>query len=186
MFKTFDIKKKISEIVRVNHAGEYGAVQIYAGQLKAFSKQGNFEILPEIEYMRQQEEKHLQFFKNKLIERETLSTIFLPFWHCISYSMGYISAKLGDDFAMTCTESVETVIDNHYEKQIQDLSDIEDEQELKNAIKQFQDEEVEHKNHAIKYKNNMHQSKIRKKMNDIFGFGVELSCKIAISISKKI
>jgi ubiquinone biosynthesis monooxygenase Coq7 len=196
MFSKLNIKKKLSEIIRVNHAGEYGAVQIYSGQLKAFAKKRDFEILPEIEYMKQQEMNHLQFFNKKLIETQTLSTIFLPLWHCLSYGMGYISAKMGDDFAMTCTESVEKVIDKHYAKQIDYLDQInqkDDEgdgnhaiDELKNAIVKFRDEEIEHMDHAIKYKNELYQSKRRKKMNDIFGKAVKITCKAAIAISKKI
>ena len=193
MFGITNIKKKLSEIIRVNHAGEYGAVQIYSGQLRGFAKKGDFEILPEIEYMKQQEIQHLQFFNKKLIEEKTLSTIFLPFWHCFSYGIGYVSAKMGDDFAMTCTEAVETVIDDHYGKQINDLNNMNCEShceniaELKNAIEQFRADEVEHMNHAIKYKADLHhQSKIRKKMNDVFGSAVKITCKIAIHISKKI
>ena len=146
--------------------------------------------------MKQQEINHLQFFNKKLIENETLSTIFLPFWHCFSYGIGYMSAKMGDDFAMTCTESVETVIDDHYAKQINDLNRIDSKDdegdgnhtidELKNAIMQFREEEIEHKNHAIKYKNGLYQSKMRKKMNKIFGHAVKITCKIAINVSKKI
>ena len=186
MFSKLNMTKKIQEIIRVNHAGEYGAVQIYSGQLKAFAKKGDFQILPEIEYMKQQELNHLNYFNTQLIEKKTLSTIFLPFWHCISYGMGYVSAKMGDDFAMTCTESVEEVIDKHYEKQVQELNSIENCNELKLKIKQFRDEEIEHKNHAIKYKNELYQSKFRKKLNNAFGFAVKISCKIAIAISKKI
>ena len=190
MFEKLNIKKKLSEIIRVNHAGEYGAVQIYSGQLKAFAKKGDFEILPEIEYMKQQEMNHLQFFNDALIKNKTLSTIFLPFWHCFSYGMGYVSAKMGDDFAMTCTEAVETVIDKHYEEQIYDLNEMNNQNlgensndtinELKNTIKQFQVEEVEHKEHAIKYKNELYQSKMRKKLNDVFGIAVKILDLIAV------
>ncbi len=186
MFEKSNITKKIQEIIRVNHAGEYGAVQIYSGQLKAFAKKGDFAILPEIEYMKQQEVNHLNYFNTQLIEKKTLSTIFLPIWHCVSYGMGYISAKLGDDFAMTCTESVEEVIDSHYAEQINDLKAIKDCEDLQSKIEKFRDEEIEHKNHAIKYKNELYQSKTRKKLNDIFGFAIKISCKIAIKISKKI
>jgi ubiquinone biosynthesis monooxygenase Coq7 len=196
------MRKKIQEMIRVNHAGEYGAVRIYHGQLKSFAKKDMFDILPEIEYMKQQEINHLKYFNKKLVEEEVLSTVFLPFWHVIGYGLGYISAKLGDDFAMTCTESVEEVIDKHYQDQIQYLNDNvcnkswdsnckNEEETSKNAelmekIEQFRQEEVEHKDHAIKYNLSLYQKPLRKGLNKIFGCAVKIGCKIAIGISKKI
>ena len=182
------MNKQIHKIIRVNHAGEYGAVRIYYGQLKSFAKKNMFEILPEIEYMKQQEIIHLKYFNKKLIEENALSTIFLPFWHVAGYGLGYISAKLGDDFAMTCTESVEEVIDKHYQEQIKylDKIDYRKNDDLKEKIEQFRQEEVEHKDHAINYNLNLYQTPLRKKLNKVFGFAVKIGCKFAIGLSKKI
>jgi ubiquinone biosynthesis monooxygenase Coq7 len=186
------LKKKIEEIIRVNHAGEYGAVRIYHGQLKAFAKKNSFEILPEIEHMKQQEVRHLKFFNKQLVEKDVLLTAFLPIWHVMGYGLGYFSAKLGDDFAMTCTESIEEVINEHYLSQLKFLEQnstqnhTEDYQNLAEKIEEFRLEELEHKDHAINYNLNLHQSTKRKKLNKIFGKAVKVGCKIAIAISKKI
>ena len=184
------VDNKIKSMIRVNHAGEYGAVRIYHGQLKAFAKKNIFEILPEIQHMKQQEVVHLNYFNKKLVETETLSTIFLPFWHVAGYGLGYVSARLGDDFAMTCTESVEEVIDKHYQRQVDFLenhhSDCDKEDDLKEKIEQFRLEEVEHKDHAINYNLALYQTPLRKKLNKVFGCVVKLGCKVAIKLSEKV
>jgi ubiquinone biosynthesis monooxygenase Coq7 len=178
---------KIKSIIRVDHAGEYGAVRIYEGQTDGFLKKNMIQIIPEIQHMKEQEVKHLEYFNKKLIETNTLSTTFLPIWHVLGYSLGYVSARLGDDFAMTCTESVEEVIDKHYSKQLDYLdSSGNPDQELRKKIHQFRQEEIEHKDHAINYNTKLYEKPIRKKLNKIFGFGIRVACKIAIEISKKI
>lgn len=186
------LKKKIEEILRVDHAGEYGAVRIYHGQLKAFARKNNFEILPIIEEMKQQEIKHLKFFNKELIEKEVIATVFLPIWHCMGYGLGYVSATLGDDFAMTCTEAVEETINEHYLSQIEFLkhskNEAENHTELTEKLDQFRLEELEHKDHATNhnYNSGLDSKPVRKKLNKCFGIAVKIGCKIAIGMSKKV
>ena len=187
------IKKKIEEILRVDHAGEYGAVRIYHGQLKSFAKRNNFEILPIIEEMKQQEIQHLKFFNKALIEKEVVGTVFLPIWHVFGYGLGYMSAALGDDFAMTCTEAVEETINEHYLSQIEFLknnNNPSNEQSyvgLEEKLEQFRLEELQHKDHATNhnYNSGLNSKPIRKKLNKCFSTAVKIGCKIAISMSKK-
>lgn len=173
-------KTILAEILRVDHAGEYGAVRIYSGQLKALAHKANFsqnaydidQDLNEIEHMRSQECQHLQFFNNQLIEQGVLNTTFLPIWHHIGYFAGYLSAWMGKDFAMTMTKAVEEVIDQHYQQQIEQLQlfhkhtqqsqeqncnqsksneNINYYENLANKLEQFRLEELEHRDYAVNH-----------------------------------
>lgn len=168
-------KEKIDEMIRVNHAGEYGAKRIYEGQLAVLKNSKSYEI---IKNMAQQEERHLKYFENKIIERQIRPTLLQPFWHIAGFSLGAITALMGEKSAMACTEAIETVIDKHYQKQIAELDNSEN--ELKENIERFRLEELEHKNEAIKYHS-----------QDSFSYNfltktIKLSCKIAIALAKKI
>lgn len=177
-------QKKIEEIIRVDHAGEYGAIRIYDGQLRALALNNNMEILAEVNHMREQEEGHLEFFNKMLIERKTLSTIFLPIWHYIGYGLGYFSAKMGEDFAMSCTKAVEETIDQHYQEQIIELKAL-NENELADKIEIFRLEELEHRDYAVDHNMHYYQSPLRVKAINLFERSVKIGCKIAIFISKK-
>jgi ubiquinone biosynthesis monooxygenase Coq7 len=184
------LRKKLEEIIRVDHAGEYGAVRIYQGQLRAFAKKNSLDVLPEIQKMKEQEDEHLNFFNKQLIEKKILSTTLLPVWHFVGYYLGYISASLGEDFAMTCTESVEDVINSHYQSQIDFLrsSQDQDDLELAEMLDKFRLEELEHKDYATNhnYNSDLANKSTRKKLNDLFGTAIKLGCKVAIAISKRI
>lgn len=184
------LRKKLEEIIRVDHAGEYGAVRIYQGQLRAFARKNSLAVLPEIQKMKEQEDVHLNFFNKQLIEKKILSTTLLPIWHFIGYYLGYVSASLGEDFAMTCTESVEDVINSHYQSQIDFLRSSDDLEDLKLAemLDKFRLEELEHKDYAMNhnYNSDLSSRPTRKRLNDLFGGIIRLGCKIAIGISKRI
>jgi len=172
-----NFEKKLEEILRVDHAGEYGAVRIYEGQLKGlFFREKLFkkntlidEEISEIEHMRQQEERHLSFFNEQLLKNKKMNTAFLPIWHVIGYSVGFLSGALGKPFAMSMTKAVEEVIDLHYSKQIDELEknqnlaenshNSEFCQELVENLKKFRQEEIDHMNYAKNYNENFFDNK---------------------------
>lgn len=134
-------KANISEIIRVNHAGEYGAKRIYLGQLAVLK--GNKEI----EHMYHQELKHLEFFEGEITKRRIRPTILSPIWHYGGFMLGFLTAKMGINSAMACTEAVENVIEQHYDEQLSVIPV--EEKILKDKIKCFLDEEIEHRQTAI-------------------------------------
>ena len=136
---------KTKAMIRVNHAGEYGAVRIYAGQLAALK---NTAQAPIIEHMKTQEEEHLKFFTQLIHEREIRPTVFQPLWHVGGFMMGYITGLLGEKAAHACTVAVEEVIENHYGDQIHCLAHDGNESDLRNIIERCQADEISHKHMA--------------------------------------
>ena len=121
---------KIEEFIRVDHAGERGAVKIYEGQLLAlntFVKDDNLKKT--IEEMKLHEKEHCDFFENEIKKRGIKPTKFLPLWDLMGVGLGFSSTILGKKAAMLCTASVEEVIDKHYQNQIDQLGP--DEKKLK-------------------------------------------------------
>ena len=123
-------KKKIEEFIRVDHAGERGAIKIYEGQLLALNTVFKDEKLKKtIEEMKLNEKEHLDFFEKELKKRNIKPTKFLPIWDLLGVGLGFGTTLLGKRAAMLCTASVEEVIDEHYQKQINQIED--DEKQLK-------------------------------------------------------
>lgn len=131
-------RKILESILRVDHAGEYGAVQIYKGQ-KAFLKRRETNKI--LDTMLDQEKEHLAYFEEKLKHEKIKPTVFLPLWKIMGFGMGAASALLGRRAAMACTSAVEEVIEDHYQDQINQL----EEGELKETLIAFRQEEIEHK-----------------------------------------
>jgi len=169
--------KQIHEIIRVNHAGEYGAKRIYQGQLK-YTKSQNDHVL--IKEMLEQEEIHLNYFEKKLLERKVRPTALLLFWHHFGFLLGAISSKIGVKTAMLVTESVEEVIEKHYKQQMDYLENNNIEAELLENITKFRLDEIEHKDIAI-----MNDSKNATSAK-LISKAVKTICRIAIKLSKKI
>ena len=123
-------KKKLEEFIRVDHAGERGAIKIYEGQLLALNTIYKDESLKKtILEMREHEKEHCEFFESEIKKREIKPTKFLPLWDLLGVGLGFGTTLLGKKAAMLCTASVEEVIDKHYQDQIDQLQ--EDEKELK-------------------------------------------------------
>ena len=126
-------KNKIEEFIRVDHAGERGAIKIYEGQLLALNTFVKDENLKKtIEKMKQHEKEHLDFFSKEIKKRKIKPTKLLPLWDVLSVGLGFSSAIMGKKAAMLCTASVEEVIDGHYKNQIDQIGS--DENNLKNNI----------------------------------------------------
>lgn len=136
----------IERIIRVDHAGEYGAARIYAGQLAVLGKE---PIGDTIRHMAEQEQKHLDAFDRLIVERRVRPTALGPVWHAAGFALGAASAALGERAAMACTVAVEEVIEEHYAEQAAMLGD--DEGELRDMIEEFRAEEVEHKDIGIEH-----------------------------------
>jgi 3-demethoxyubiquinol 3-hydroxylase len=107
-------QKKLDSIVRVDHAGEYGARRIYAGQMAILKKSSAYPVIKE---MYEQEEKHLKYFEQEIRQRRVRPTFMLPLWHVGGYLLGAATALLGERAAMACTVAVEEVIGEHYRSQ---------------------------------------------------------------------
>lgn len=133
----------IDRIIRVDHAGEYGAVRIYEGQLAVLKDP---KTVKTVEYMKLQEEVHRKKFEDLIRQRQVRPTVLTPLWHLAGFALGAGTALLGREAAMACTEAVEEVIDEHYQQQLDQLGD--DEQPLKDVIKTFRAEEIEHRDIA--------------------------------------
>jgi len=134
-------KKILEEIIRVDHAGERGAIKIYEGQLLALKTIKQDETLKDkIEEMKEQEKKHLEYFEKEIQKRKIKPTYLLPLWDIIGVTLGFGTALLGKKAAMLCTASVEEVIEGHYQGQLKKLGN--DEMELKAKIDKFNDDVV--------------------------------------------
>ncbi len=172
-------QKILEEIIRVDHAGERGAIKIYEGQLLALKTIKNDNNLKEIiEDMKEHEKEHLQYFEKEIQKRKIKPTYLLPLWDIMGVSLGFGTAMLGKKAAMLCTASVEEVIEDHYQNQLNKLGD--DEKELKEKIEKFRGDEINHKNTA--YESGATNKGIYSVMDKIIRAG----SKIAISISEKI
>ncbi len=141
-----DLSKEqlIDRILRVDHAGEYGAVRIYEGQLSVL---GRTSAAPVIEQMAEKEREHLATFNELLPRRRVRPSLLQPLWHVAGFALGAGSALLGPKAAMACTVAVEEVIDEHYAKQVALLGD--DEKELRDLCERYRQEEVEHGQEAL-------------------------------------
>ncbi|MCW5731658.1 MAG: demethoxyubiquinone hydroxylase family protein [Alphaproteobacteria bacterium] len=138
-----DPRRELERMLRVDHAGEYGARRIYDGQLAVL---GRSAAAPVIRRMAEQEQRHLETFDRFLIERRVRPTLLSPVWHVAGFALGAASALLGREAAMACTEAVEEVIDEHYARQAEALAGREP--ELRAAIEEFRRDEIEHRDLA--------------------------------------
>ncbi len=170
---------KVEEFIRVDHAGERGAVKIYEGQLLALNTLVKDESLKKtIEKMKVHEIEHCQFFENEIKKRNIKPTTFLHLWDLLGVGLGFGSTLLGKKAAMLCTASVEEVIDEHYKKQLNQLKP--DENILKEKIKKFREDELNHKDIAYD------EGATKKGLYKILDKIIKTGSKVAINISEKI
>ena len=170
---------KLEEFIRVDHAGERGAIKIYEGQLLALNTLIKDEKLKKtIEEMKIHEKEHSNYFENEIKKRNIKPTKFLPLWDILGVGLGFGSTLLGKKAAMLCTASVEEVIVKHYLSQIDQIG--EDEIYLKEKIIKFREDELHHKD--IAYDEGATKKGIYFFMDKI----IKAGSKIAIKISEKI
>lgn len=170
-------QSELDEIVRVNHAGEYGAQRIYEGQLKFAKNRKQRELIYE---MLKQEKKHYDYFNDQVKVRRVRPTALMPVWNICGYALGALSSIAGAKTAMLVTQGVEEVIEEHYQRQINYLQEHELEKDLLANIKKFRQEEIEHKHIAIENESE------NANFHSIIHKFVKTLCKTAIGMSKKI
>ena len=165
----------IERFLRVDHAGERAAQQIYKGQLAVLA---NHEMADEIRHMMDQEVEHLETFDSLLNERQVRPSLLDPLWGAAGFTLGVVTAAMGPKAAMACTIAVEEVIGEHYQKQADILG--EDERELKAKVEKFRDEELEHRDIAVEHdgREARHYSLLRKV--------IQRGCRTAIKIAEKV
>ena len=172
-------KIKLEEFIRVDHAGERGAIKIYEGQLLAlntFIK--NDDLKKIIEEMKEHEKEHCNYFENEIKKRNIKPTKLLPLWDLLGVGLGFGSTVLGKKAAMLCTASVEEVIQEHYANQIEQLGS--DEKKLKDKIIKFREDEIHHKDIAYE------EGATKEGLYSILDKIIKTGSKIAINISEKI
>ena len=166
----------LEEIIRVDHAGEFGATRIYDGQIAIFGKKS--KIGKTIKHMADQEQEHIETFEKLILNHRVRPTALLPVWNVAGYFLGAATAMMGEKAAMACTVAVEKVIGEHYHKQISLLK--EDHKKLKATIKKFAQDELEHHDIGI-----AHDAEKTPGYTILTKF-IEMGCKTAIAVSKKI
>ncbi|XP_035253127.1 5-demethoxyubiquinone hydroxylase, mitochondrial [Anguilla anguilla] len=172
-------KAMLDRMLRVDHAGEYGANRIYAGQMAVL---GRTQSGPLIQTMWDQEKYHLQKFDEILAENRIRPTFLLPLWNIAGFVLGASSALLGKEGAMACTVAVEESISEHYNSQIRALMEADPDRytELLQLIKEFRDDEMEH-----------HDTGLEHDAESMPGYGlmkslIQLGCRAAIYASERV
>ena len=136
--------ERLARIVRVDHAGEYGAVRIYEGQMAVLGKSAS---APVIRQMAEQERRHLEKFDRLVAERRVRPTVLMPLWHVAGFMLGAGTALLGERAAMACTVAVEEVIDDHYQGQLDQIA--ETDPELRQTVEEFRQDERDHRDTGL-------------------------------------
>jgi ubiquinone biosynthesis monooxygenase Coq7 len=167
--------QRLAEMIRVDHAGEYGATRIYAGQLAVL---GRSEHAPVLRHMLAQEQHHLATFNALIAARRVRPTALLPLWHLAGYALGAATAALGPRAAMACTVAVEETIDAHYAAQSAALPP--EETTLAATIDQFRLEELDHRDTALAHQAD--QTPFYQALTTI----IKTACRAAIAVSEKI
>ena len=163
-------------MIRVNHAGEFGAKRIYAGQLAVMGNRT--PAARSIAHMAEQEQKHLSAFDRMITERGVRPTLLQPIWNVAGFALGAVTAAIGPEAAMACTVAVETEIDRHYSEQLEELGD--SDPELSAMVTEFRAEELEHKATALE------QGAERAPLYPVMSAAIRLGCRIAIRASNAI
>lgn len=167
--------KDVEKIIRVDHAGEYGATRIYAGQLAVLGRGPHAATL---RHMLAQEEAHLATFSRLVAERRVRPTVLMPLWHLAGFALGAATAAMGPRAAMACTVAVEEAIDEHYAAQEAVLGD--DEAALRETVQKFREEELEHRDIAL-----AHEAE-KAPGYRLLSALIKTGCKAAIAISEQI
>ena len=165
----------VSRMLRVDHAGEYGAARIYAGQLAVLGRGAQGPLL---RHMAGQEQRHLETFNTMVGERRVRPSALLPLWHLAGFALGAVTAALGQRAALACTVAVEEAIDAHYTKQIDALP--ESETDLRATLTAFRAEEREHRDSALA------NDAERAPGYRLLTGAIKAGCRVAIAVSERI
>ena len=163
-------------MLRVDQAGEYGATRIYAGQLAVLRP--NCPEAKLISRMAAQEQRHLERFDELVSQRRVRPTVLQPLWNVAGFALGAVTGLISEKAALACTDAIETEIDRHYSRQLDDLGD--DDPELASDIAEFRAEEIEHRDTAREAGATMAAG------YPILTAAIRAGCKVAIELSKRI
>ena len=165
----------IESMIRVDHAGEYGAVRIYEGQLAVLEVRPASKAAATIRKMAAEEQRHLDTFDRLVIERRVRPTALEPVWRVAGFALGAATALLGEKAAMACTAAVEEVIDEHYARQVERLGgDV----ALKRTVEEFRAEEIAHRDEALA------QGAEQAPGYRLLSEGIKAGCRLAIKLSE--
>jgi ubiquinone biosynthesis monooxygenase Coq7 len=168
-------RAELARMIRVDHAGEYGAKRIYQGQLAVLGRGPKGDL---IRHMQAQEQVHLDTFAAMIAQRRVRPTALLPFWHLAGFALGAATALLGERAAMACTVAVEEAIDEHYAAQAASLG--EDEAELREVIERFREEELEHRDIGL-----AHEAELAPAYR-LLSAAIKAGCWVAIAASERV
>ena len=168
----------VEAMIRVDHAGEYGAVRIYEGQLAVLDARRNTKAATAIRRMAEQEQHHLKAFDALINERGVRPTALEPLWRVAGYALGAATALMGEKAAMACTAAVEEVIDEHYARQVERLEG--GDEELRATVQQFRTDEIAHREEALAHG-----------AQDAPGYrllseAIKTGCRVAIKLSERL
>ncbi len=167
----------IEAMIRVDHAGEYGAVRIYEGQLAILGARGS-RAADAIRHMAEQEQRHLKAFDALINERRVRPTALEPVWRVAGFALGAATALMGEKAAMACTAAVEEVIDGHYAAQVERLGG--SDPKLKATVEDFRAEEIAHRDTALAH--GAEQAPGYRLLSE----AIKAGCRVAIKLSEKI
>jgi len=165
----------VARVIRVDHAGEYGAARIYAGQLAVLRNGDKADL---VRHMKAQEDAHLDTFNRLVADRRVRPTALLPFWHLAGFALGAVTAALGEKAAMACTVAVEETIDEHYAAQVRDLG--ETEPALRDTLERFRAEELEHRDIGLAH--GAEQAPGYR----LLSAAIKTGCRVAIRLSERV
>ena len=168
-------RELVERMIRVDHAGEYGAKRIYQGQLAVLGRGDKGDLLRR---MQAQEQHHLDTFSGLVADRRVRPTALLPLWHVAGFMLGAATAAMGARAAMACTVAVEEAIDEHYSRQSAALGD--DEAGLRDTIETFRAEELEHRDIGLQH--GAEQAPGYRLLSRI----IKTGCRTAIAVSERI
>ena len=170
---------EIEEMIRVDHAGEYGALRIYEGQLAVLERKPRSSgSVGAIRHMAEQERDHFAIFERLIHERQVRPTALTPVWHAAGFALGAATALLGEKAAMACTAAVEETIDAHYAGQAERLGARDP--ALKRTIEKCREEELAHRDEALA------RGAEQAPAYPLLSGAIKIGCRLAIKLSEKI
>jgi len=175
------LERRVHEMIRVDHAGEAGAVRIYEGQLAVFrAAKPRAKIVRDLEHMADDEAAHLNAFNQVVTARGVRPTAMTPLWGAAGYALGVATALMGEKAAHACTAAVEEVIDGHYQAQVRELNRAPQEAALRDMVETFREEEVAHKEKALA------EGAEQAAGYPLLAGAIKAACRLAIRVSEKV
>lgn len=173
------MKQMLDEIIRVDHAGEFGAVQIYRGQIAVFeAMHGKERMVALLREMEKGEQEHLDTFDRLIADRDVRPTAMAPVWRLLGFGLGAATALMGEKAAHACTAAVEEVIEEHYAQQAKSLDTLDP--ELGEVVGRYREDELKHRDTAIL------EGAKNAPAYGLLSEAIKFGCRAAIAVSKRV